>query len=181
MPQDLHAVKLAAERQILASYGLHKLANAPPGLLQRIANRAFRYRQGAPNESTARAIVGQVGDMARDMILGSPLTLKDQLLKHRAETGSWGKAIGRHFKEFYVPRASGSTAGDVINRGLSLGFPAYELYGAATTENPEVRRQRMAAALTGLAVAPVTGYLGFPGSVASSALSNFVSRAGSRT
>jgi hypothetical protein len=181
MPQDLHAVKLAAERQILASYGLHKLANAPPGIFRRAANRLFRYRQGAPNESTARGLVGGVGDMARDVIFGSPLSFKDQLLKRRAETGGWGKAIARHFGEFYVPRSTGSIPMDVAFRGMSLGVPAYELYGAATTENPEVRRQRMAGALAGLAVAPVTSYFGLPGVMASGAVSNLASKAVART
>jgi hypothetical protein len=119
--------------------------------------------------------------MARDVIFGSPLSFKDQLLKRRAETGGWGKAIARHFGEFYVPRSTGSIPMDVAFRGMSLGVPAYELYGAATTENPEVRRQRMAGALAGLAVAPVTSYFGLPGVMASGAVSNLASKAVART
>ena len=176
MSYDLHAVKLAAQASALREYGL--LKTAEPGGVGKFVRRLFT---AAPNRAPRpgwggkiRDFGGQVAEMGRDMVFGSPLTMANELKKYQRQTGSTGRAVKRYYKNFYWPGANKNPGlGDKFNRVLSIGMPALDVYQAATGA-PEDRAENLANAAVGLAGAPFTARLGIPGGMIQGALSTGV-------
>lgn len=98
-----------------------------------------------------------VADLVRGQTLGNPVDLAAQLAQHRADTGSWGGAVGRQLHHHYLhPQGR-----DPLSLAFSLGLPAKQLYDA--TQDPEHRGENVGGAVAGLATSPFTAHLGIPG------------------
>lgn len=179
MDDAFHAVKLSAQRQVLRAYGMNKVSAAPwlwtgpapaakaTGVMPYI-KRLFTSKDLGHTppgflgglESTGRTL----GEFGREYIFGSPITAWEQFKKLRQAKGSNLGAAGEMYKNFYWTKPTG--VGDYLFNAMSIGFPALDLYSAATTEDPEQRKGNLAAAITGLATAPVTSRFGLAGSAA---------------
>lgn len=178
----LHAVKLAARADVLSRYGL--LKTAAPGRIARFATRLFSQAPAkAPRKGwggKALDFGGQVLDMGRDMVFGSPVTMANDLAKYRKETGTAGGAIKKYYKNFFWPDV-GKNPGFIDRAGRLVGvaFPAMDLYQAATGD-PDDRTANIASAGAGLALSPITSRLGIPGGMLSAAVSGGIQKALSR-
>lgn len=174
-----YAVKEAATADALRRFGLGTgravkrlfeplpLTDQGPGMLQSL-RRAWRNR-GSQTMGAGAAQVGQglwrntksvgrgVGEIAREVTFGSPFEMWKELKNHYKQTGSIPQAAARHMGHFYVQPNAG-----LLNLGLSLGFPASELYQAVTGPE-EHSKERMGGLIAGLASAPFTARLGIPG------------------
>jgi hypothetical protein len=181
MDDAFHAVKLSAQRQVLRAYGMEKLSAAPwiwagpapaakatgvmPYVKRLFTSGDISHTQPGflgGLESTGRF----VGEMGREHIFGSPLTAWEQFKNIRAANAAAGKpgnlrAGAEMFKNFYWSKPQSKM--DYLFNAMSVGFPALDLYSAYTTEDPEQRKGNIAAALTGLATAPITSRFGLAG------------------
>lgn len=163
---DLYSVKVAAVTKIADKYGLGDKA-------KRLGNFLFREHHAPPVEgnwnNVKRFFGHSVPEFAREWTLGSPLTLKDQLVKARAEQGSWGKAVGQHAKKYYWDKES--PLGTAF--GLTMG-PGMQTYQALTDPNKENRPGNIARVATSAALTPFTSRLGIPGMMLDSAVADAV-------
>lgn len=180
MDYRFHAVKEDAQSQALAQYGLQKEA-VDTDYLKRLGSRLFSWRD--PRGEGLKAIPGFVGEMTRDYIFGSPISELKRFRKLRSfYGGSTLKTIPRYWaasmfrkplswgKKWYPTSARGVFEGGL--QFLPLAFTGHELYNAATTEDPEARKGNIAAALAGVAAAPVTMNLGLAGAALHPMLQN---------
>lgn len=95
-----------------------------------------------------------VGDLARDIYLGSPVDAWRDFQKHRADAGSTLGGLGRFAKNYYWhPQAGG------LMNTLGVASTGFDIYHALTGD-PSQRRGDIAAALTGAAISPITGHMG---------------------
>ena len=94
------------------------------------------------------------GDVARDIYFGSPVDAWKDFQNKRWHAGSTLGGLGRFAKDYYWhPQAGG------VMNSLGVAATGYDLYHALTGDESQ-RKGDMAAALTGAAIAPVTGHLG---------------------
>jgi hypothetical protein len=181
MDDAFHAVKLSAQRQVLRAYGMEKLSAAPwiwagpapaakatgvvPFVKRLFSSGDISHSQ--PGFLGGLETAGRfAGEMGREYVFGSPVTAWEQFNKIRAANAAAGKpgnlrAGAEMFKNFYWSKPQ--TKMDYLFNAMSVGFPALDLYSAATTEDPEERKGNIAAALTGLATAPITSRFGLAG------------------
>lgn len=163
--------------------GLHGLSKVGPemgragtGETPNLLRRLFTANT-APDASILK-------ELPRELIFGSPLTLaRRHNVMARRIAGPEGpitakhhlQALGKGFKNYYwAPPTMGSgLLGKGLHYGtqaLGLGLSGLDLYNAAKTDDPNVRRGDIASAVAGLATAPLTSRLGIPGAILSNAV-----------
>jgi len=132
-----------------------------PGLLwgtNRVPSLSRMYQElpgRGPGLVNALKDHGQAwGDLVRDIYLGSPVDAWKSFQQHKQNSGSTLGGLGRFAKEYYWHPQSGG-----FMNALGVAATGYDLYRALTGD-PSQRRGDMAAALTGAAIAPVTGHMG---------------------
>lgn len=139
------------------------------GLWDRVSDARLRKRFVNPNVSvmsevvpglkaTGKNVAKQVGEVLREGVFGSPITLAKNLQERHIGNGSWTRSLAEHAKEFYLPKGGG-----VFGAGLSMAFPAYEGYQLATKGDPDHRGSDYAAFAASLATSPFSAHLGIPG------------------
>ena len=154
-----YAVKEAAIRDALAMYKV-----ADKGILQRLFSHNPLPEGGYPGTLGGLKAVGHVGaDVARDLTLGSPIDLANELSANKyRHGGSWPKALGQQVKNFYT--VPGHGLGARAMQALSLGLPAFELGHAAFGDRSH-RGERLGGSLAGIATSPFVARLGIPGAL----------------
>ena len=133
-----------------------------------------------------------VTEFGREGIFGSPVNMASELKRYKNRHGSWAKGLGDYMKNYYwsspgtvldaagkaVPRKN-PNASPGLDRALQLAAlaqPAYDLYDAAKTDDPNVRRGDLASVVGGLVSAPFTSRLGIVGAVAQPAIQQLARR-----
>lgn len=124
---------------------------------------AFNIAPAGPGAlNKLKAFGKHVGEFGREFVVGSPLTMAQQLKEHHtAAGGGVGGAMragGKYVKDFYM-----SPKSPTWMKALSLGVPAMELGGIALHGNPKTRKGDLAHAISGLVASPFTARLGLPG------------------
>ena len=163
--------------------GLHGLSKKGPemgrggtGAEPNLLRRLFTAKTGPG--------VSLIKELPREVVFGSPLTLARQhniLTRYLAGPGApitakhHLQAIGKGFKNFYwSPNIGANTPGakawHYSTQALNLGLSGLDLYNAAKTDDPNVRRGDIASAVAGLATAPIASRLGIPGAILSDAI-----------
>lgn len=151
MPSNLQGrldgVKHAAADRTFRRYGLgdlfreHDIAPAGPGVYNKLVTMGKH-----------------VGEMGRDMILGSPITMAQRLERNYRQTGSAPKALGKYIKDWYLDPNT-----PLALRAISVGLPVATLGATLLHDPPEKRKEDLAAGLLGIAASPLTSRLGYPG------------------
>lgn len=143
----LDGVKYAAADRTFRRYGLsdlfreHTIAPAGPGVLNKLVG-----------------IGKQVGEMGRDMVFGSPITMAQRLQRNYQQTGSAPKAVGKYIKDWYLDPST-----PLWMRAISVGLPVAMLGSTVIQDPPERRKKDLAAGLLGIAASPLTARLGLAG------------------
>lgn len=151
MPSNLQGrldgVKYAAADRTFRRYGLsdlfreQALAPSGPGVLSKLVG-AGKF----------------VGEMGRDMVFGSPITLTQRLQRNYRQTGSAPKAVGKYIKDWYLDPNT-----PLLMRAISVGLPVAMLGSTLIQDPPEKRKEDLAAGLLGIAASPLTARLGSAG------------------
>jgi hypothetical protein len=173
MPYSFHAVKNAAEEDTLQRYGLAKTALSGEDVKRGI-KRLFTYKNPGPMlpgaYEAAKNIGKHVREMSRDYVFGSPVTALGDIEKHISDRGSVVKGLGSYAKNWYWSKPE--SAFDGAFNAVQLVPDAMDIYSAATTEDPNLRRGNLASAAAGLATAPFTSRLGLAGGFLHSQIRN---------
>lgn len=151
MPSNLQGrldgVKHAAAERTFRRYGLddlfreHDIAPAGPGVYNKLVT------------------VGKhMGEIGRDMFLGSPITMAQRLQRNYRQTGSAPKALGKYIKDWYLDPNT-----PLWMRAVSVGLPVAMLGSTLIQDPPEKRKEDLAAGLLGIAASPLTARLGSAG------------------
>lgn len=174
MSSNLHDVKLAAEAEVLALYGLNKEAFDYRSAAKRVGRALFQSATPRPPGADFLGKAKNIGlgalDMARSTVFGNPINLAEELKKRYAASGSVGRTIGSHIKDFYTPHFSDHPEpllryGANALQAYSLAAPVYGLYNTVRHGDPKTRTADIASNLAGLATAPFTSQLGLPGAL----------------
>lgn len=138
---DLQTVNNAARDEVLRRYGFEKVAENPVAWLFREHPEAYnRWYTAVP-------------EMAREVYLGSPVThgrlMRDTYRRTQSVPGTYKELA----KAFYYPKAT-DFSGKAM-RALGLGLTAMDLY-SAVANGPANRYGDLSAAVTNLALNPLT-------------------------
>ena len=164
MSYSFHVVKIAAEEDTLQQYGLAKIALTGSDVGRGVKRLFTWHDQGVPGEGVKGGLkwLGRnVREMGRDYVFGSPVTLAEQLQSAARRHDSIPKGVASYAKNWYWQKPTDWK--DAVFQGAAVIPDAYDIYTAASTEDPSARRGALAGAAAGLALAPFTSRLGLAG------------------